>query len=126
MTAAWLDKAFDHLEWSRLERAVLARCRGASARARGLTHAQDREQAALLLREASETMALLERGERVPLDGLRELEPHLSRLERQGALKAPALADLLAALETARLLRGFLSTQRAQAPALYAACSTDP
>jgi DNA mismatch repair protein MutS2 len=79
-----------------------------------------------LLREASEAMALLERGERVPLDGLREIGPHLARIERQGALKASGLGDILSTLQAARLLRGFLAGQRAHAPALYEACSTDP
>lgn len=127
MTASpWLDKAFEHLEWPRLQQAVLARCRGASARSRGLTHARDRAHAAVLLREAAEVMALLERGERVPIDELPEIEPHLARLERQGALKASALAELRTALQTARALRAFLAAQRAHAPALQAACSTDP
>jgi DNA mismatch repair protein MutS2 len=126
MNASWFDKASEHLEWPRLVAAVLARCRGTSARARGLTHARDRDEAALLLREAGEAMALLERGERVPLDGLRELGPHLARIERQGALKASGLADILSSLQAARVLRGFLSGQRAHAAALYAACSTDP
>jgi DNA mismatch repair protein MutS2 len=126
MNPSWFDKASQHLEWQRLVDAVLARCRGASARGRGLTHAHERDHAAVLLREASEAMALLERGERVPLDGLREIEPHLARVERQGALKASGLADVLSSLQAARVLRGFLAGQRAQAPTLHAACSTDP
>jgi dsDNA-specific endonuclease/ATPase MutS2 len=126
MNASWFDKASEHLEWRRLVQAVLARCRGASARERGLTHARNRDEAALLLREASEAMAMLERGERVPLDGLREIGPHLARIERQGALKASGLGDILSTLQAARLLRGFLAGQRAHAPALYEACSTDP
>ena len=95
MSEAWLDKACEHLEWPRLEAAVLARCRGESARRRGLEFARDREHAALLLRETREALALLERGERLPLSDLRDVEAHLGRLERQGALKASALADIL-------------------------------
>jgi DNA mismatch repair protein MutS2 len=126
MISAWLDKAFEHLEWPRLSRAALARCRGPSARSRGLSLAETRAQAELLLRETDEAMALLERGDRVPIDDLRDVGPHLARLERQGALKAAALADLAVTLKTARALRGFLAAHRERAPSLYAACSTDP
>src|SRR4051794_40497089 len=109
MSEAWLDKASAHLEWPRLVQAVLARCRGESARRRGLEFAHDREQAALLLRETRETMGLLERGERLPLSDFRAIEAHLGRLERQGTLKANALGDILCTLQNARMLRGFLA-----------------
>ena len=58
MTDSWLAKTTEHLEWARLVSAVLAGCRGPSARRRGLSLAQNREQAALLLREAAEAMGV--------------------------------------------------------------------
>jgi DNA mismatch repair protein MutS2 len=126
MHEAWLDKAFAHLEWPRLAQAALSRCRGESARRRGLELAADRERAALLLRETGEMLALLERGEQLPIGDLRDVDEHLGRVERQGTLKPAALADVLYTLQNARVLRGFLSAQRAHMPALFAACSTDP
>lgn len=126
MSESWFYKASEHLEWPRLLAAVMTRCSGASARRRGLPLAETREQALTWLRETDEASALLERGEALPFQELRDLGPHLARLERQGALSAPALADVLATLQHARLLRSFLSAQRERAPALHAACSTDP
>jgi DNA mismatch repair protein MutS2 len=126
MSEAWLEKVREHLEWARLEAAVLGRCRGESARRQGLEFAHTREHAAQLLRETREALGLLERGERIPLSDLRDVEAHLGRLERQGALKAAALADISMTLENARVLREFFAAQRAYAPALDAVCATDP
>ncbi len=126
MTASWQDKAFEHLEWPRLAAAVQARCRGQSAARKGLELAATRERATLLLRETGEALAWLERGERVPLQDLRDIGMHLSLLERQGSLPASALSDILCTLRNARQLRAFLASQRMHAPALHAACSTDP
>ena len=123
---AWLDKAKEHLEWARLEAAVLARCKGEPARNHGLTMAPDRAQAQLALRECDEMMALLERGEQLPLGALREIEPHLQRIERKGALSLSALVEVLQTLRSARLVRSFLGGQRGRAPLLCAAYSTDP
>lgn len=126
MTEAWFTKAAEHLEWPRLQAAVLERCFGASARRRGLTLATDREQAVALLTETDEAMGWLERGEQLPFHELRDVGPHLARLERRGALSAQALNDLLVTLQNARMLRAFLSAQRERAPSLFAVCSTDP
>lgn len=126
MTPAWLQKASDHLEWPRLVAAVLARCHGDATRRLGLSFASDRADAERLLAETRETCALLARGERFPLQDLRDIEPHLARLERQGALKAAGLHDVLCTLETARRLRAFLGSERSAAPRLFTACSTDP
>jgi DNA mismatch repair protein MutS2 len=79
-----------------------------------------------MLCEARETLALLERGHRLPIEDLRDVEPHLARVEREGVLSASALADVLRTLENARLLRTLLGLERSRAPALFAACSTDP
>ena len=123
---SWLDKAKEHLEWARLEAAVLARCKGEPARSQGLTLAPDRAQTQLALRECDEMMSLLESGEQLAHDALHEIEPHLQRLERQGALSLPALLDVLQTLRCARLVRSFLGSQRGRAPLLCAAYSTDP
>ena len=126
MTESWFERAAGHLEWERFLPALLGRCRGISARRRGLCIAATRAEAAGLLRETDELMALLERGEHLPLGDLRDVEAHLARLQRQGALKVDALFDLLVMLRGARALRDFLSAQRKQAPALFAACTIDP
>lgn len=126
MTDAWLDKAKEHLEWPRLEAAVLARCKSEPARSRGLSLAPDRASAQLALRETDELLALIERGERLPLEALQDIEPHLQRLERKGALHLGALVDVLRTLRCARQVRVFLGGQRSRAPLLCAAYTTDP
>lgn len=126
MTEAWFERAAGHLEWGRFLPALLGRCRGASARRRGLAFAATRDEATGLLRETDEVMALLERGEHLPLGDLRDVQAHLARLERQGSLKVDALFDVLIMLRGARALRDFLSAQRKHAPTLFAACAIDP
>ena len=122
----WLAKAREHLEWDRLTEAVLARCGGDSARRAGVELAADRAQAEVLLSETREALGVLQRREKFPLDDLRDVVPHLQRLERGGALDAAALYDLLVTLRTARAMRTFLSRQREELPALWLSCSTDP
>ncbi len=123
---SWLAKAREHLEWDRLTEAVLARCGGDSARRAGVELAADRAQAEVLLSETREALGVLQRREKFPLDDLRDVGPHLQRLERGGALDAAALYDLLVTLRTARAMRTFLNRQREELPALWLSCSTDP
>jgi len=125
-TLALLERARRHLEWGRLEAAVLERCRGESARRRGLTPVEDTDAARVLLAQTDELMALLERGERLPLDALPDTHEHLSRLSRQGALTAPALAEVVTMLRTARQVRAFLGSQRQSAEVTAASFAVDP
>lgn len=125
-TLALLERARRHLEWGRLEAAVLERCRGESARRRGLTPAEDADAARALLAQTDELMALLERGERLPLDALPDTHEHLARLSRQGALTASALAELVTMLRTARQVRAFLGSQRNTAKVTAASFAVDP
>jgi DNA mismatch repair protein MutS2 len=126
MSEDWFNRAAEHLEWPRLQASVLARCAGESARRRGLWLCESRADTALSLRETDEMMALLARGERLPWTELCDIEGHLLRLERQGALKAKALAEVLVTLQNARALRVLLGAQREHAPSLLASCSSDP
>jgi DNA mismatch repair protein MutS2 len=105
---------------------VLASCRGESTRRHGLRAAATHEAARAQLRELDEATALLERGTPPLASDLRDVEEHLARLERQGALAAAALADLRSVLQAARELRLLLAKERERAPALFAACPIDP
>lgn len=126
MNERWVEKSFEHLEWHRLSKAVLARCRSESARRRGLPFAADAEHARSGLEETREATNLHANGTPLPLDGLRDLQVHLERLERDGVLDAPALADVLSALGAARMLRDFFAEHREQTPMLQRACVLDP
>jgi DNA mismatch repair protein MutS2 len=123
---AWLDAARVHLEWSRVEQAVAQRCRSDGARRRGLSLASTYQETRELLEQTRELMGLLASGEPAPLDGLRDVQAHLARIERQGVVEASALHEVRLMLERARSLRGFLSARRERLPALWAICAIDP
>jgi len=114
------------LEWERLSAALLSRCHGESAKRRGTPLASSRAAAAAALNETREALALLHNGVPLPLSGLRDVEPHIGRLERHGSLDGAALGDLLCMLRTGTTLRRFLSSHRATTSALVAACVIDP
>ncbi len=119
-------RTLDHLEWKRLRDALLARCRGASSRRRGVTFAASAAEAATLLAEAREASKLLADGEALPLDTLRDVTDHLERLAREGTLDAPALSDVIHLLANAQAMRRFLGPRRNKVPALFAAAPFDP
>ncbi|MGD8861889.1 MAG: Smr/MutS family protein [Myxococcales bacterium] len=126
MTPPWLEKAQEHLEWHRLESALLSRCRGEGARRAGLPLADTRQESATALAETRETLALLRAGERLPLDDLRDVAPHFPRLQRSGVLEASALSDVRQTLRNARAMRDFLAARREEAPHLARAFFADP
>jgi DNA mismatch repair protein MutS2 len=120
------QRTLDHLEWARLQDAVLARCRGASARRAGLSFADGLPATRALLAQTGEAAKLLAAGEALPLDDLRDLQAQLDRIERGGVLDPAALADVRVTLQNARSLRRFLGARRSTLPALQAAAPLDP
>jgi len=131
---ASLEKTLHDVEWERLVRAVADRSLGPRgqglsadpAAANGLPITRTREGAEIALAETREALGLLEAGEPLPLDGIRDVDPHLARLERFGALDGPALRDVRETLGAARALRRFLAARRTHAPRLVEACAMDP
>lgn len=119
-------KTLDDLEWHRIVRAVAERCVGPSTRREDLPIAATREGMERVQGETREARRLLESGEPLPLDGLRDVRAHLARLARQGALDGPALNDIRATLGAARSLRRFLGRRKEVAPLLASSCATDP
>jgi DNA mismatch repair protein MutS2 len=122
----WLGTAQAHLEWERIEAAVMSRCRSEGGKRRGLSLAGTREEAAALLTQTREVMSLLAGGEAMPIDDLRDVESHLMRIEREGVVEAAALRDIRVTLSSAQQLRSFLSARRERTPALWAICTIDP
>ncbi len=119
-------KSVRDLQWGRLVEAVASRCRGPLALRLEVPLASSVEGARTALAETGEVMALLADDETVPLDGHREIGTELDRVERRGALTAPALRDVLAVLGAARALRLFLGRRKESMPAMHAACALDP
>jgi DNA mismatch repair protein MutS2 len=119
-------RSLQHLEWERLHAEVRNLCRGDSARRRGLSLSTHRDDTRLRLARTAEVLAWLDAGEAPRLDGLHDLASHLERLERGGALDAPALVQLRSVLRTGRGLREFVARRRHVSPALDAACAFDP
>jgi len=120
------DRAERDLEWTRLTAAVLNRCNGESAKRRGVPLAATLEATLRGMRETAEALRLMQNGDPLPLSGLRDVEEHLGRLERQGTLDGPALGDVMALLRVGSTLRRYLSSHRATASALSDACAIDP
>jgi DNA mismatch repair protein MutS2 len=125
-SSAWLGAARTHLEWERIEAAVISRCRSDGAKRRGLAFAASREETAALLTQTREVMGLLAAGEGLPIDDLRDVDAHLARIEREGVVEASALRDVRVTLTSAQQLRSFLSSRRERAPALWSICTIDP
>ena len=120
-----LRKTLADLEWGRIEAEVAAHLRSAPQRF-GLPLADSFEGAERALAETAEALGLLEAGEPLPLDGIRDVAQHLLRLERHGDLDVIATNEVRTTLAAARVLRKFLAARRAQLPALNAACPIDP
>ena len=119
-------RAKRHLEWERLEQAILARCQCADTKVRGLLVESSPAAAQAALSESGEIMRLMEAGEGLPLHELRETDAHLMRLGRGGVLDGPALADIRLTLRAARAVRRFLKARSVEAPHLEAVCLLDP
>jgi len=118
--------ASEHLEWPRLREALLQQCLSPATQRRGVGLASDVERARTALAETAEAMALLETEHAPPLEGLRDLDVAIKRASREGALDAPALADVRATLGAAAALRRFLAEHRELTPRLRESCHIDP
>ena len=122
-----LTRACADLEWARLVEAVAERCAGPlRERLAALPIATRYEEARAATTEAREAWALEQEGERLPLDGIREIGRSLDRVAREGDLDGPELRAIAATLGAARAMRRFLSRRRESCPELHARCSTDP
>ena len=75
---------------------MLGRCQSPGATRRGLPLSDTRQGAQTALQETGELMALLQEDRSPPLQQLRDLDGHLQRVSRQGALDATALAEVFA------------------------------
>lgn len=120
-----LSKTLADLEWERIESEVAGHLRARPQRF-SLPLAKSYEATERALAETTEALALLEAGEPLPLDGIRDVDAHLLRLERHGDLDAVATNEVRTTLSAARVLRKFLAARRATLPALNAACPIDP
>ncbi|MET0287632.1 MAG: endonuclease MutS2, partial [Polyangiales bacterium] len=121
-----LQKTLADLEWRRLEAEVAGLRRAPVSASFQLPLARSYEEAERALAETGEALALLNAGEPLPLDGIRNIAPHLLRVERHGDLDALAMNETRLTLGSARVLRKFLAARRHSAPALSAACPIDP
>ena len=126
MNDALLQKTLSDLEWQRIERAVAAQLRGPVAPDFRLPLAATREAAETALAETGEALAMLQAGEPLPLDGIRDIALHLVRVERHGDLEASQLHEVRTTLAAARVLRKYLAARRVQLAHLSAACPIDP
>lgn len=126
MTFADPKRSLDDLAWARIVDAVASRCRGPLATRCDVPINVTPEGALIAGKETREVMTLLEAGETLPLDGVREVGPLLKRIDRNGSLEAPELRDVKLSLQAARALRRFLSSHKDELPTLRNACPLDP
>jgi DNA mismatch repair protein MutS2 len=121
-----VDKTFEDLEWGRLTAAIRARLAGPRPEERQIPLATTIEGARNAMRETAEALSFLIRGEPIPLDGIRDIRPSLSRIAREGSLDGPSLRDVEVTLRAASALRKFLGARRDEAPCLHGAVAIDP
>lgn len=121
-----MERTEHDLGWSRIEIALRARCKSPGASDYVVHLAESYEGAALYMRETKEALDLLERGDGLPLDGLRDVGQALLRVERHGALDGPSLHAIAVTLEHARRMRRFLGSRKEKAAALAAVCVFNP
>ena len=116
------------LEWDRVLSAVAERCAGPLGRglAVALPFAQTREEARSVLAQAQEARRQLDEGRPLPAGEVDDVGEATERARVGGVLSPAELRSIGRMLGAARALRRFLAARRAQAPALFDACSTDP
>jgi DNA mismatch repair protein MutS2 len=121
-------KTRSDLEWDRVLGAVASRCAGPLGRELALTlpFSTSREQARDLLAQSAETVNLLEDGRVLPVGEVDDVREAIERARVGGVLSPLELRGVGRLLGAARALRRFLASRRAEAPALFSACSTDP
>lgn len=121
-------KTRSDLEWDRVLGAVASRCAGPLGRELALTlpFAATREQARDFLAQSAEAVRILEQGRSLPVGEVDDVREAIERARVGGVLSPVELRGIGRLLGAARGLRRFLASRRADAPALFAACSTDP
>jgi len=120
------EKTAHDLEWHRLVRHVVSRCVGPGSALEHLPLAESPAEARAGLARTAEALHQLRLGDPLPLDGLVELNLHLARVSRLGALEGGALRDIAAVLAAARKLRRYLQQKRADVPMLMHIAHFDP
>src|SRR5690349_17496280 len=102
MEAALLAKTLADLEWQRLEAEVSKHLRAAVSGRFVLPLAGTFEATEQALAETGEALSLLQHGEPLPLDGIRNIDQHLLRIERHGDLEVVAMNEVRVTLAAAR------------------------
>jgi DNA mismatch repair protein MutS2 len=122
------SKTRSDLEWGRVLGALADRCVGPLGKqlARRLPFAATREEARTALAQSAEAVRLLEEGRTLPAAEVEDVHEAIERARVGGVLSPQELRGVGRLLGAARALRRFLASRRADAPALFEACSTDP
>jgi DNA mismatch repair protein MutS2 len=121
-------KTRSDLEWDRLLAALSERCAGPLGRdlALGLGFAGTREEAREWLAQSAEATRLLLEGRPLPAAEIDDVREAIERVRVGGVLSPSELRALGRMLGAARGLRRFLTPRKAEIPALFGACATDP
>ncbi len=119
-----MERALEHLEWSRIEQAIAQRRRVPGA-PKSIPLASSEDGMARALGEGREAFSLEQIGEPLPLDGAVDVHPSIDRVERLGILEGPQISAIADEIDCARALRRFLAARRAKVPLLAVACTSD-
>jgi DNA mismatch repair protein MutS2 len=121
-------KTRSDLEWDRVLAAVADRCAGPLGRdlASTLPFATSRDEARAFLAQSAEATRLLAEGRPLPAGEVDDVRDAIERARIGGVLSPGELRSIGRLLGGARALRRFLASRRADLPALFEACSTDP
>jgi DNA mismatch repair protein MutS2 len=116
------------LEWDRVLAALADRCTGPLGRdyALALSFAGTRDEARTWLAQSAEATRLLVDGRALPSVEIDDVREAIERARVGGVLAPVELRGLGRMLGAARSLRRFLASRRAELPALFEACATDP
>ena len=116
------------LEWDRVLAALAERCTGPLGRdfALDLAFAETRDEARTWLAQSGEATRLLVAGRSLPSVEVDDVREAVERARVGGVLAPVELRALGRMLGAARALRRFLASRRADLPALFEACATDP
>jgi DNA mismatch repair protein MutS2 len=121
-------KTRSDLEWDRVLSALADRCAGPLGRELALTlpFAQTRQDARSFLAQSAEATRLLDQERPLPVGDVSDIREAIERAGIGGVLAPAELRAVGRMLGAARSLRRFLAPRRAELPALFGACSTDP